>query len=108
MEQISGLQSILADMHRQYVDGSMPFEQYSTNVNNLREQSPEMFQEAVATPMVASNKFDMALPSMSPNQANQIDFTNSTAQRPGPGPNQQMAANSAEPGSWENFAGMLT
>ena len=35
MAEISGLQSILSNMHRQYTAGSMSFEQYATSVSNV-------------------------------------------------------------------------
>tara|TARA_R110002167_G_scaffold170041_2_gene368021 strand:+ start:115 stop:435 length:321 start_codon:yes stop_codon:yes gene_type:complete len=105
MAEISGLQSILSNMHRQYTAGSMSFEQYATSVSNVQQQSPEIFEEAVNTPIMPADGFNMSLPLMNSAEPSNIDFTGANAQSPPPNP--PTVVDNTQPGGWENFAGLV-
>jgi hypothetical protein len=99
MEEISGLQNVLSSMYDQYTAGSLSFEQYATGVSSVQQQSPDMFNEAVNTPITAGG-FSMDLPSMGNPEPGNIDFT-------GEGSNGSVAPNNVQPDGWENFSGLF-
>jgi hypothetical protein len=100
MAEISGLQSILSSMHKQYLAGNLPLEQYATGVSNLEQQSPEMFNMAVNTPIADPGSFSMDLPPSNKPELSNIDFTKSA-------PNTAVAVDKGQPADWENFSGLF-
>ena len=87
MMDIPGLQGMLADLFGQYSSSLISEEQYVASVQQVYQQSPEIFEEATSTPMQAPGTFSMPdLPGGNP--------------PPAVAPNQPT-------GDWDQFTGML-
>jgi len=87
MEEVAGLQGMLADLLEQFSSSLISEEQYVASVQQIQQQSPEIFEEAINTPIQAFGSFSMPdLPGGNP--------------PPAVAPNQPT-------GDWDQFTGML-
>ena len=53
------MQNMLADLHSQLNAGAIDPEMYLQNVQQIAQQSPEMFEQAVSSPMQQPMEFSM-------------------------------------------------